>query len=352
MEDVAKIRSILDSLDNDYVNNKKTSLRHYDIMKRCVDSEKIKVGKNTLQSVEQCFNAVVYDYDKEFKNKKIHRVIRCKDRFCPICQKIDGRKRAYELLICSRWIIQIKKKALIFLTLTVPNCEGNELRNTIDVLIKSWAHMTRLKRVKNCVKGSYRKIEVTYNVTQDDYHPHLHLMIAVNRSYFKSKNYITQNDWSLFWKQSVENVSKKELDQIPIVDVKAIGDEGATFEIAKYCAKPTAEFYYDEDVYSIMRNAVKRKQLVAAKGLFAEAIEKFNDGELDFLANKKDIEWVYRIRYEWDEKAKRYRHMLLDIDDDVSREELMFIVGNKVYGKNVETIDIDIQEQMQIKKRD
>ena len=45
------------------------------------------------------------------------------------------------------------------------------------------------KEVKSIVKGYIRKLEVTYNSdmsskSYDTYHPHFHVVIAVNKSYF------------------------------------------------------------------------------------------------------------------------------------------------------------------------
>ena len=34
-----------------------------------------------------------------------------------------------------------------------------------------------------------RKLEITYNKERDDYHPHFHVLITVNKSYFTDKDY-------------------------------------------------------------------------------------------------------------------------------------------------------------------
>jgi plasmid rolling circle replication initiator protein Rep len=344
MEDREKIKEVLKEIDDNLVADKKTITKHYDIMKRCVEAEKISVGKNALMNVNQCMNAMIIDYNENFSKKKLYKAIRCKDRFCPICQKIEARKMSFKLLICCRWIVQVKKKSLIFVTLTIPNCEDEVLRQTISNLIKSWAHMTRLKKIKKMLKGSYRKIEITYNKEKNNYHPHIHLMIAVNRSYFKNKEYVSHDEWKTLWQQSYENVTKIKMDQEPYVDVKRVYDEGAAFEITKYCAKPFAEFYEDEDVYATMRNAIKGKQLVAPRGLFAEAFELFENDELDYLMNEEEIKWVHRIRYEWDNPNEKYLHKALDIEEEVSREELAYVAGNNPIGRKIEIIDFNTKD--------
>lgn len=343
MEDREKIKEILKEIDGSLVADKKTITKHYDIMKRCVEAEKINVGKNALINVNQCMNAMIIDYNENFSKKKLYKAIRCKDRFCPTCQKIESRKMSFKLLICSRYVIQVKKKSLIFVTFTIPNCEGNNLRQTISNLIKAWKHMTRLKKMK-CIKGYYRKIEITHNKEKNNYHPHIHLIIAVNRSYFKNREYVSHDEWVDFWKQSYENVAKIKMDQKPLVDVKRVYDEGAAFEITKYCAKPCAEFYEDEDVYSNMRNAVKGKQLVSPGGLFKEAFDLFENDELDYLMNEEEIKWIHRIRYEWDNPNEKYLHKALDIEEEVTREELAYIAGNNPIGRKIEIIDFNTKD--------
>ena len=43
--------------------------------------------------------------------------------------------------------------------------------------------------MNSVIKGYVRKLEITYNKERDDYNPHFHVLIAVNKSYFTDKNY-------------------------------------------------------------------------------------------------------------------------------------------------------------------
>lgn len=72
------------------------------------------------------------------------------------------------------------------------------------------------------------------NPNYDTYHPHFHVLISVNKSYFnQATQYISRDRWLELWQQS----TKKPL--ITLVDVRKVRSlkENCIFEIAKYSAK-------------------------------------------------------------------------------------------------------------------
>src|SRR5699024_12465522 len=84
----------------------------------------------------------------------------------------------------------------VFLTLTAPNVKADELDDEIKHYNKSFQRLMQRKEVKSAVKGYVRKLEVTYNKERDDYHPHLHVILAVNKSYFTDTTAsIPRNKW-------------------------------------------------------------------------------------------------------------------------------------------------------------
>src|SRR5699024_1222608 len=92
-------------------------------------------------------------------------------------------------------IFEIRKKERIyFLTLTAPNVPAEELNDEIKHYNHSFKKLMERKEVKNIVKGYARKLEITYNEERDDYHPHFHVLIAVNKSYFtQTTQYINRD---------------------------------------------------------------------------------------------------------------------------------------------------------------
>lgn len=90
--------------------------------------------------------------------------------------------------------------------LTAPNVPGNQLQQEIKTYNKAFKELVERKEVKGVVKDYERKLEVTYNQERDDYHPHFHVLIAVNRSYFTDKDYyISRDRWLELWFQVTDN---------------------------------------------------------------------------------------------------------------------------------------------------
>lgn len=100
------------------------------------------------------------------------------------------------------YLKQEEKKDFIFLTLTAPNVPANELEDEIKYYNHSFKKLMERKEVKTIAKGYARKLEITYNEERDDYHPHFHVLIVVNKSYFtQTAQYINHDRWLELWQQ-------------------------------------------------------------------------------------------------------------------------------------------------------
>ena len=163
-----------------------------------------------------------------------------------------------------------KDKYLYHMVLTVPNCKGSDLNHVIrDKIFKSFAYLIDYLKLKKKIKGldleqyayqgAIRSLEVTYRV--DDYHPHLHCIIALNEpldnnrhivnTYSKSKKngyrkftdfeILIQKIWYLL--NNGLRVTKRSIDDIDIgysCTVDPI-DESSVYEVFKYMTKATDE---------------------------------------------------------------------------------------------------------------
>lgn len=105
------------------------------------------------------------------EGKKITANMYCGYRWCNVCNRIRTGKLLNGYL---KPLEQMKEP--YFVTVTIPNVTGKELRHSLVGMVQTSANITRvLKRLKMAVNG-IRKIECTYNVEQDTYHPHLHFI--------------------------------------------------------------------------------------------------------------------------------------------------------------------------------
>lgn len=256
------------------------------------------VTENTLRLIKECNTFMMMVADESMEKKKQHKGNSCKNRFCPICAWKKSRKDALALSVMMAYLKQEEKKEFIFLTLTAPNVPADELNEEIKIYNHSFKKLMERKEVKAIVKGYARKLEITYNEERDDYHPHFHVLIAVNKSYFTdTKQYINRDRWLELWQQ----VTKNPL--ITQVDVRKVrnGRNDKVYEIAKYSAKDS-EYLINQDVFEVFYNALKGKRLIVFSGLFKDAMTKFKNGELDHYKEKDRTEYVYAIMYNWGDK--------------------------------------------------
>lgn len=90
---------------------------------------------------------------------------------------------------------------------------SDELENEIKRYNNSFRKLIK-RKVGSVIKGYVRKLEITYNKKRDDYNPHFHVLIAVNKSYFTDKRYyISQQEWLDLWRD-VTGIS--EITQVQV----------------------------------------------------------------------------------------------------------------------------------------
>lgn len=98
---------------------------------------------------------------------------------------------------------ELSEYSFIHLVLTVRNCGAESLSAAVDTLCNSSSKLFRYKRVKTAYKGIFRAIEVSYNAEAKTFHPHLHCLVAVRKSYFTGRDYIPYADMVEMWKKAL-----------------------------------------------------------------------------------------------------------------------------------------------------
>jgi hypothetical protein len=97
----------------------------------------------------------------------------CGNRWCVQCSRIRTARaiNAY-LPVLETW------SGTHLVTLTVPNCAGDELRDTIARMLDVFTRCKRSIKRAGCLSfRAVRKLECTYNMRRRDYHPHLHVIV-------------------------------------------------------------------------------------------------------------------------------------------------------------------------------
>lgn len=208
----------------------------------------IKFSKNKYLTVGSCSSYLQFAVDATGQ-RTLQNANFCKDRLCAVC----NWRRSLKIFSQAYEIMQVATKEeyeFLFLTLTQKNVKSEELKSEIDKMIKAFNLLSKDKKFKSAAKGYFRALEITYNQKRDEYHPHFHCVLAVKKSYFKSKSYLSQKKWCDLWKKYMK------LDYTPIVDVrvfKTATDE----ELSKSVAEATKYTVKDSDF--IIRTKSKKK---------------------------------------------------------------------------------------------
>ena len=177
--------------------------------------------------------------------KRLSRGNFCRLRICPSCQtrkaykEFDTMKR-----VAMRTLELHPTMKFLFLTLTVPNIPLEKLRDELTHITASWHKLIRRRGVSPVIKGFHRAIEITYNYERNDYHPHLHIILAVNSRYFKSDEYIKHERWQEMWMESTgyteDRIGSKLQVNIKRLKADKNGSEidvGGIAEACKYSLK-------------------------------------------------------------------------------------------------------------------
>lgn len=273
--------------------------------------------------VKECGTYLEY---KRFKDSsmKLNQANFCKVRLCPMCSWRRSLKIYGQVSKVMDEATKNNDYDFIFLTLTVENCLGNELKEIIDTLMNAFNKMVKRKIFMQSIKGHFRALEVTHNLINDTYHPHFHCILVVNKSYFKSRDYISQEQWTSLWKD-VLNV-----DYTPIVDVRKFKDRKgqgiskSVAEVAKYTVKDNDYIIHDDvtnevieqltdDAVFILDKALANRRLTAFGGVLKEIHQLLNlddteDGDLVNTDNeelREDLEYIIEV-YSWNIGYKQY----------------------------------------------
>jgi plasmid rolling circle replication initiator protein Rep len=238
----------------------------------------------------------------------------------------------------------------IFLTLTVRNCEGEDLSSTLDMMFKGWHKLINHRCLRGVMHGWFRTLEVTHdndtivtprrykkakeyykrhnisigaiNPNYDTYHPHLHILALVDKSYFSSAKYNHTTDWVRLWRVScgfdydpmcyvkeVRSVAPKEYRTVG--EVRKSSLQSAISEVTKYTLKDSDYISSNEKqmqkVVAILGKALKGRRLFALGGVLKkiakELGENLSEGDLVHIDEdslvREDVANALTL-YQWD----------------------------------------------------
>lgn len=245
------------------------------------------------------------------ERRKLEKGFFCGVRFCPACAWRYSMAWGRVLCAVDRFLCS-QGKVPVMATLTVPNVQAPELRSTLDMMAGAWHALMKRKPYKRW-KSFCRKTEVTYNRSANTYHPHYHVMIWVDPSYFSGREYISHAQLLRDWREVTGIPEITQVDLRRCRDQKQQGQ--AVAEVAKYVAK--ASDYLDENpaVFEGFYAGLKGVRIITLAGEAKKAVQAFRAGELwEFDPSQPDdlACFTHRAIYHW--SGAKY--------DAVGREEI------------------------------
>lgn len=281
------------------------------------------VSAAMMARISECGSWLQMAATRDLQIKKVHRANFCKTRFCPMCSWRKSKKEAAQIRTMMQYIKEKHDKAFIMLTLTAPNVRADKLRDEITSFNEAFKRFTKRKEIIPIIKGYVRKLEITYgkdefitdelyqkkkayferrglgvgdrNPSYDTYHPHFHCVLAVNKNYIK--NPLNRNEWLRIWQEC------KRDETITQVDIRAIGKTPEKLakdiqQISTYSAK-TPDLSYSEEVFDVLYETLRGRQLLTFNGLFKEAAKLYKNKELDYLKEADENPYELLILYSW-----------------------------------------------------
>ncbi|MBE7698668.1 protein rep [Tenacibaculum finnmarkense] len=188
----------------------------------------------------------------------------CKNRWCQTCNRIKT------FLMINGYAPQIDKLIQpVFVTLTLPTCKGNKLKDRISEMEKAWRSIydkskkAKYKRTYAIFKG-VRKGEITIR-PNGYYHYHFHFIIEG----------WAQGEWLISeWLKRFPEANKRGQDLRFV-------DEFGKFEIFKYAIKSEVKTdNRNAKRYDLVFNILRGKRTFSTFGGLRKIKEEFEDEDL------------------------------------------------------------------------
>ena len=270
--------------------------------------ENLKVNDKKAKRIKDCASYLDFYCDETEEFKKLAHGFFCHDRFCPICSNLKMRRDSLELLSCINVLKKDFNYQFLMITLTVKNVSSDVLKDEIKKIKKSFKKFRELQAFQKMSKGYVCKLEVTYNKEVDSYHPHLHLICAVNNSYFNSRDYLSRDKILQMWRNSYKDQSITQVD-IRKINTATIKD---ILEITSYAAK-NADLFYSYDVFKVFYNSLRSVQILSYNSCFRDIRKKIRDKDInliDYFDEKDFVIATKLLMYNYHDEKYKLDHVI------------------------------------------
>ncbi len=294
------------------------------IVSRLYDRAGLENYSKRIWECSQSLKFALKTDDEGTMRLKLHSARFCRVRWCPVClwrKSLMWRARFYKALPLI--LTDYPRTRFIFLTLTVRNCQLQDLRETLAVMNRAWIRLTQRKNFPAI--GWLKSVEVTRG-SDGSAHPHFHCLLMVNEGYFK-RGYLSKDTWIRLWRESLR------VDYDPSIDVKVVKNRkqpvngsvdshvngsvdnnindnimSGIIEVLKYAVKPD-DLISDPDWLAELTNQMHKTRSIGLGGVFKKYLSEdepedliHTDIEDETSLKDEDITLVF----DWAEIIRRY----------------------------------------------
>lgn len=196
----------------------------------------------------------------------------CRVRLCPVCQwrrSMLWRAKLFQNL--PTLLSEQPNLKFVFLTLTVQNCEIENLSETLKNMNSAFSRLRKLKKFTSVVKGYIKATEVTKS-KDGKAHPHFHIILAVEPKFF-GRSFIKTSEWAEMWQGCLK------VNYLPVCDARKIKvengnlDSRAIIETLKYTTK-VETLVEDKDWFLELTRQLERKRFLDTGGIFKNLLKE------------------------------------------------------------------------------
>lgn len=279
------------------------------------------IYKKRSYRMKECARFVTFNICPECNRSIGSSATLCRDRVCPTCAWRLSAQQSAEMLQTLAYITDIDEYTAVFLTLTVQNCDVNQLAPTLEMMSSAWHRMLARKKNKEIIAGSARSVEITYNHKANTFHPHFHAILLLENCS------MTMGELNLYFNKQWQSAAR--LIYQPITDLRAIENKkllenntsdaekykNAILETFKYTIKDDTLAEMPLSTFRYYIDGIQNKRLVSYTGIIKEARTKleFSEELQDEQEIKKcdecSTEMISAV-YRWSFRHNTYKRFL------------------------------------------
>lgn len=290
------------------------------------------IDERLVNRVSNCSRFLTFGRQTKNSPLVLQKANYCNNRFCYTCNALKARRTYYKLLHIVDEMMWRNEKEYDFLhiTLTVKNVKGDEIRDMFNKMGNAWQKVMNLvTRVKNGkgtrnntiykigthYEGYFRSYEGTYNKWTKDYHPHMHIIFAMN----KMQEGVTHEELQALWKKYMKLDYEPEVNIDSVYNNKGFDICQSVACVAKYMAKginidfQTIQKEEAKDVLRVLSVELANLPTITFQGIFKEYNELIKTEEsADIVPNNINEDNLEEVMQE----AERYSSVDYDLIHD------------------------------------